>query len=312
MSYPILVIRSPDETPDPLYPQPGTEPDSVVLSREDGEVLQFRCNGLRTTRIRDAKTVTIGELADCSATVFVIARRVVVACSKHAKGGRLRGYGAGDIVIAGVANIASQAIATHRQRGQMLVGQIRYEWLSGAIARDRKGRGSPNQIQLMMRDPTESGIVHLMLMLQLDKQDMASPYTAEIVSRAARFRAGLAQSDELKVKLEAYARSPEQSVAEGTGAITYLLPSYIAVDEGDESAAAGGATPGSDVEAPAHVESVGAAASPGQGAAPITTQVTGEKARYCGACGSQVRATSRFCGSCGAKVATDRDSGLTN
>jgi hypothetical protein len=222
MTYPILVVMGLDETPNPLYPSPGDEPNTVKLLPDDGQTIRVFCNALRSLRSVNGHDETMGELAGCEASLFITEKRVAVACSKYDKGGRLRGYGAGGLAVAGLANVASMALAAHRRRGQMLVGHVQFEWLAAGVAWDRKGRGSANQIRLLMRDPTADGLVKLNI--QLDKRNMASPYLEQIMSRAAHFQAGLAQSLELKEKLEAYALSPERTVNAKTNATSFLLP----------------------------------------------------------------------------------------
>ena len=222
MSYPILVTRSTDEAPDPLYPQPADQADTVLLSPEDGQTVQFRLNALRTQKRVGKDWVKTAELAGCSASALITERRVVVACSNFSKGVGLRGYGVGGLIVAGLANATTKAAAAHRNKGQMLVGQILYEWMVFAIAHEGQGFRSNNQIRLFMLDPTEPRMLELYL--QLDKKNPATPYVREVVSRAARFQACRAGSDELRAQLEAYAAVPTSTVSEQTGATTWVLP----------------------------------------------------------------------------------------
>jgi hypothetical protein len=221
MTYPILVIRRPDETPDPLFPQPALEPDSVELTPEDGNVATFRCSGLRTQRRVDGNFVTMGELGRSPATAFITDGRLAVACSKYEKGRVWRGWGPMGVIVAGIATLVSTASAAQRRQGQMLVGHVRYEWLTGVIARE--GQGSKNPvIQLLMRDPTEGGVVQLQL--HLNRSDVAHSKAEEIVSRAARHQSALAEAGDLRTALEAFAESPVSKTSEKAGVLSWVLP----------------------------------------------------------------------------------------
>lgn len=131
MAYNILSVRGADAPDDPLYPQPGSAPDSVLPHKDDGRTLppitttELEVNEIpsggrprRVVRVRDIKAVVL--VSEC---------RVTVACSKFDKGGGWTPWTIGALPVALTANVISKRRAAGRRKGKMLVGHVPYRWV---------------------------------------------------------------------------------------------------------------------------------------------------------------------------------------
>ena len=224
MAYLILALRSPDEPADNLYPNPGAATNSIALEDSDGDIQSFPVEGIRTSlRPPGEEEIKLDEFGDLKATLWVTDGRVAFACSHPLNGGGFGGEGAIGVTAAIVANVVSRSIARGRTKGQSLVAQVRHEWLVGVIARDRRGWGSANKLQIFIRDPEQENMF-LIFMVQLPKSTLASTVAEVIVEKAARFQAGKTDNDAKRASLLAYAQSPTSNVAAQTQARSFILP----------------------------------------------------------------------------------------
>jgi hypothetical protein len=170
-----------------LTPVPATKPDSIVLEPRDGSsVRRLYCNAVEFAVAGDKRPLMAAR--EIRGQLFLTDARLAVACTKYDKGGGWIG-GVGALA----ANAGSKMLAAHRRRGKMLVGHIRYPWLSAVYARNRGGMLGTEQLRLVFRTP--GGDDPLVLNFDLPKDTDATAVAAEVVRRAATFR--LANDPEL-------------------------------------------------------------------------------------------------------------------
>ncbi len=124
----ILVVRAweQDYPENRLYPQLSQEEGQLAaLESGDGtNMLSFQASSAFVEHSGEAlaqtQGPTLGVVTDC---------RVIVSCEKFTKGSTWIGAGPGVAVAAG-AMAVSAVRARMRRRGKVMVGHLRYEWLS--------------------------------------------------------------------------------------------------------------------------------------------------------------------------------------
>ena len=161
-----------------LLPVPGLEKNTIVLEARDGTNVQHLTTRGVTLAV-DGKAVM--RLRDVKIEVYITDARVALACSKYDKGGGWIG-GAGAMIV---LNSVSKARATVRRHGKMLVGQVRYPWLSLVGSTSKSGFGSDERL---IFDCKQSKQRSLRLTLVLPNNVDAAKAAAEIVRRAATYR----------------------------------------------------------------------------------------------------------------------------
>lgn len=222
MTFSILAVRTGEEEATELYPDPGSDRNTIELETADGRPQIYAVTSIAVVSLAGPKPKQTGKVADVEAALYVTNSRVAVACSKYDKGGGFGGWGVGLVVAAG-ANAVSKARAAHRRKGKMLVGHVRYGWLGQIEAKDRKGLGGKNSLQLLLADPTPEGSTPLVLDVVLDKHTPAIAIAQDIARRAARHKAEHVADDKHRPALEAFAEHPTVKSLDG-GTVRYQLP----------------------------------------------------------------------------------------
>lgn len=130
--YNILVVRAFDQeyAENRLYPQ-LSEVEGEIVAAEPGDgsnmlsfsgsyAVVYDLRGRIRTKLAETHGPTFGFVSDC---------RVAVSCEKFTKGSTWVGGGAGAVVAAG-AMAVSAAKARRRRQGKIMVGHLRYEWIT--------------------------------------------------------------------------------------------------------------------------------------------------------------------------------------
>jgi hypothetical protein len=131
MSFNLLAIRELDAAPDPMYPTPGEQPDTVELTEADGQPsAPLKVSELNLWVMPPGRgPERLLRVKDMTAAVRTTDARITIACSKYEKGGGWAPWTAGAIPVALAANAVSKARAKSRRQGKMLVGHIPYKLL---------------------------------------------------------------------------------------------------------------------------------------------------------------------------------------
>jgi hypothetical protein len=156
--------------------------------RDGTNVKHIYCTAL-DIRERGAKKPMI-RAKEIRAQILITDARMTIACSKYEKGGGWWGIGAGALVAVPL-NVGSKMLAARRRRGKMLVGQIRYPWISGVFAQNRSGWSGSETLCVFAG---AGGGRVLRLLVTLPKDLDATAVGTELIQRAAAFR--LAHDDE--------------------------------------------------------------------------------------------------------------------
>ncbi len=166
----VLTIRAfgQDYPPGRLYPQLSDEGDQAVATElEDGPDIRgftsaslavYELGGRMPRRLAStppndliAKHHSIVQITDC---------RVTMVCEKFTKGSTWIGGGLGAAVAVG-AMAVSAAKARRRRGGKVMIGHLRYEWLSRVGASLPNSFGMNAYVILEYRDGPTAKAVHI-------------------------------------------------------------------------------------------------------------------------------------------------------
>lgn len=208
MTFSVLAVRTGEEPETALYPDPGDGRSLVEPEPADGQQPAiYQVSSIHVFAWNSGSSQQLAKVVDISANLIVTNSRVSVACSKFIKGGGWGGWGVGGLAVAATANVVSKARAARKRRGKMLVGHIRYEWLTVIHTTDRAGLFGKNRLEIACDDPTGENR-SLVLDLELDKHQPASAVAEAIMRRAASYRAQQAADETHRTALATYGASP--------------------------------------------------------------------------------------------------------
>jgi hypothetical protein len=166
-----------------LYPVALDRPDEIALEARDGDdIKRVNCTSIKVMQVGSKGQML--RVREIRGQVLVTDARITVACSKYDKGGGWWGTGAGAIVALPL-NVGSHALAAHRRRGKMLVGQVRYPWIESVWAQNKAGFRGAEALRVIAN---AGGKRRLRLDLQFPKNVDATAVARELIQRAAAFR----------------------------------------------------------------------------------------------------------------------------
>jgi hypothetical protein len=155
VAFNILTIRTGDSDDGRLFPVLGDEHSPVELEPLDGEVQSLVATAVGVSELIGGKLRQLGQFREIRADVLITDARVVVSCSKYEKGGGWVGFGGvGAVALSAGLNAVSKARSAHRRKGKMLVGHVRYQWLSQVGSAPKSGFGSSERIRLRVVENT--------------------------------------------------------------------------------------------------------------------------------------------------------------
>jgi hypothetical protein len=166
-----------------LFPVPLDQTDMIAVESRDGRKIKSADCVAIALRVNGARR-PIAVLRDIRAQLMLTDARLTIACSKFDKGGGWWGMGGGAL-LAIPLNVGSHALAAHRRRGKMLVGQVRYPWLHSVYAQNRVGWGGAEVLRVFA-NAGGNGLFQLDLTFPKDVD--ATAIATELIRRAAAFR----------------------------------------------------------------------------------------------------------------------------
>jgi hypothetical protein len=227
MAFNILTIRTGEADDGRLYPVLGDEHSMVELEPLDGAVLSLAAVGVSVSENVGGQLKQLIRYKEIKADILITESRVVVACSKYEKGGGWIGFGGGGAVVALGLNAVSKARAAHRRKGKMLVGHVRYQWLSQVGHTPKSGFGTSERVRLRIVESVGGSRRDLVLDISLPRNVSSSQVAGAIANRAARFR--LDHSDVPNDKLQVFRGLASAGVVQGVPKkyTFYTLPNYF-------------------------------------------------------------------------------------
>jgi hypothetical protein len=230
VSYSILTVRTSEHADGRLHPVVSDGRDLVVLEEGDGEVQRLSASAVHVGEAVAGGLRTLTHVSNVKLDLLVSESRVILACQKYEKGGGWVGFGAGAFVAV-AANGASKALAAHRRRGKVLVGQVRYPWLRCVGFKPKLGWASSEQLRLGVSVPMSGGNqCQLLLDATLPKDVAAAKVAHAIVAHAARYRLEHSSvADDERQRYEELIDGPPLAPPEAKKFAVYQMPTYFPV-----------------------------------------------------------------------------------
>jgi hypothetical protein len=209
MAYSIMTIRSADEEDARLFPRPTPDNASVLLDSCDGEPLRVPACALRVRELSPRGFTARLSVTGVEVDVLVTDARVTVACARLANG-----------------HTAQPA------RDGMLVGHVRYAWLSAVGFKPKNGWRSSAEVRLaVVVRSAACEYRNLCLDLALPKSIDSSAVARAIAERAARYRLAFhdGDNDVERAHFATLAAGPSLHPPGTNRFAMYEMPRYVCV-----------------------------------------------------------------------------------
>jgi hypothetical protein len=325
VSFNVLAIRTGSDAGDgALYPvlSDPDEPRLLALDDHDGpDTKTFVATTVRVIQAGEPARTLI-RLRDVKIEVLVTEARLALACEKYDKGGGWVGFGVGGFVVAQAANAVSKARAAKRSRGKVLVGHVRYPWVTAVGATTRSGFLTEEAIRLEIREKERGATVRKLLELTLPRGMNATLVAQDIARRVASYRLTSGVAPEHLAAFTTLSQGPAVLTPEPRKFAYYWMPTFFYVSARTafpaksgvaDGASADGASPGpadadvpdadvADADVPDADVADAESAAPPAVSAPEGTDATGPAPLFCTSCGTRNVVGNNFCKSCGAPM----------
>jgi hypothetical protein len=211
VTFNILSVRTAQDSDGRLYPVLGDASCPVELEQWDGNVQTCGASRLILSEWIKGGFKPVTKLLDVPIQLLTTDSRVVIACEKWNKGDRYWGVGLG-ATSALISNTVNKAKEARQRRGTMLLGHIRYGWLTQIGYGRTTGLGARPTIRLGVshRVQPDNHVRALFLELALDKRSNSAQLAESIARRAAiyRLKYDADVTDEDSVVYRKYASGP--------------------------------------------------------------------------------------------------------
>lgn len=157
MTYSIVTVRElADRGSDVIYPRASEGgPHLIETMAWEAPVAALAASQMSITVLANQGIRQIALFPEMT-EVLITKSRLTLACQKFEKGSRWWGTGAGAAVALG-AMAVSAARAAHRRQGKLLLGQLRYEWITDVGSSSKTGFGGYQQLRVICRRPLSDG-----------------------------------------------------------------------------------------------------------------------------------------------------------
>lgn len=219
MSFNILAIVPEYTAAEPgLYPLPGGPITPITPEPLDGPVVRLSADRLAVIELAGGGERELVKLRRLSAEVLVTDQRVAVATTSFRRLARRRQ------LRALTHGIADPPGLRHRSRHRILLGHVRYQWLTAVGFKTSIARRPTERVRLVLRDGSK-GVIRP-LALDIDLSDARAREIAQhIARRAARFcLAHLDVPDQHRSDFERLVRADPLTDQPGAGFASYELP----------------------------------------------------------------------------------------
>ena len=308
MAFNAMYIKKSGDQSQPFAYAGSDETGQLAVEMPDGgsgRVASLKANSFTVRRKADGATAyaDVMSAGNVKLEVYVTDSRVAFRCKKYKKGRAWYGTGAGALV-AGIAMLLSAIIAAVSRSGKLLLGQVRYEWISQIQYSRKVSWKTANSVRLCYTDTEKnSWIIGLTFKKDVDTAALAN----DILHRACRYRLAT-QEEKSETALAFFNQNAQSGVIppspnpKNYASVTF--PTYYTAPGGEAKrpavigapAAAPIAAPVSPPVAPVTPPIAPPAAPP----APVTPPPQPGKPKFCGKCGSPFREFDTVCWNCGA------------
>jgi len=233
MTFDVLAIRTADQDAGTMYPVIGGDGLSVVLDESDGDdLLVVEATALTVGELTATGLRRINRVQQIKVDTIISDSRVAMACAKLDRGGGWVGFDESASVMDRGLNIFAKARAAYRNKGngnngKMLVGHVRFPWLSQVGGRPRQRLLGEECLRMVLGENCGGGRRLLAVDVTLPKTVDSLHVAQTIARRAARFR--LEQTDVPDEHVDALHAlvAAERLVPEPTRFAMYTIPSVF-------------------------------------------------------------------------------------
>ena len=227
----ILRIREIGDASDDaaLWPVPAVEPGGWLIEPEaddGGNPVFLPLTGVHEQEVVPGGAKTLTRVTKASGWVHITDSRCAVAVQNFDKGSTYVGFGVGAVVGLAATGI-SKARAAQRRKGKLLVGHVRWQWLS-AVAACPASRGQAAQLRLVCN--TKQGDETRCYRLDVDLAGAANSMAAaqDCIRRAAAWRlARFPGREEHWDRIRELAGAPPLAEPARGKVSTYSMPNYF-------------------------------------------------------------------------------------
>ncbi|MET7280807.1 hypothetical protein ABZS29_21390 [Kribbella sp. NPDC005582] len=185
MTFNVFSTRTVGETADGAMFPALNDDGKVGREQLDGDRSQHLvATSIAVREVGANQTRSIMELSDIQADLFITDARLIMMCAKYDKGGGW--FGSPGMALA--LNAVSKVLASRRSRGTVLVGHVRYPWLSSVAFSPKQGWLDEETLRLVVRDGTASPSRLLLVDLALPKTADSAAIARAIMLRAVAYR----------------------------------------------------------------------------------------------------------------------------
>lgn len=230
MPFNIFTIRTAEDSDGRLYPVLGAAGANYPMETEelDGTIERLTVSGFAVFDVTSGEKKSVILLKGVPAEIFITDARLVIACEKWNQGGRSWGIGLG-ATTAFIDNTVKKIKEARERRGQLLLGQIRYLWLShvGYNPTRNAARNPELELGVSHRVQADNSIRRLSLVLTPKHVELAS-LAQSIVQRASKhwLAYGTFQNDAHRQKIVESSTAPVLPAPGPYKYATYTLPFY--------------------------------------------------------------------------------------
>jgi hypothetical protein len=189
VGFDVLAVRGVQHDDGEMYPVIARAGRSIEMEEPDGaDIMTLSATALAVGEVSGPGIRQIGRLGPVPAEVLITGARVVVTCAKLDRVGICPAFGIGQPVGAGRRRLVARTLAACRRTNAMLVGHVRYPWLSQVGASPNQGVRGEQQVRLILGTDVGGTARRLALDLTFPRHVDSLQVAREIVQRAARHR----------------------------------------------------------------------------------------------------------------------------
>jgi hypothetical protein len=218
-----------------VWPVPSADQDGWLVELEKWDGAGDRLKWMNVTGILEQEVLpggakTVSRMTKISGFAYVTDARLIVAVQNFDKGSTYVGFGGIGAVTALAATGISKAMAAHRRKGKILVGQVRWQWVKALAAQPGSRSGTIRAVY-----ETKSGS-----QTRLYRLDLTVPASApaleiaqDCIHRAAAWRlAHFPGREEGRDKIRELTTAPVLPPPERGKLAVYSMPNFFYVNRG--------------------------------------------------------------------------------
>jgi hypothetical protein len=228
VGFDVLAVRTVHHDDRGLYPVMAGAGRSVEMEELDGaDIMTLSATALSVGEVSGPGITQVGRLCPVRAQVMITGARVVVICTDV---DRARGCGAfAPVEPVGPSGrgVVARTLAAHRRRTTMLVGHVRFAWLSQVGASPNQGVRGEEQLRLILGEDVGGTERLVVLDLTLPRHVDSLQVAREIVGRAARVRIGHTKIPDEDVAALRALMGAERLIPEAKCFAMYTIPGHV-------------------------------------------------------------------------------------